>query len=81
MPVTNPEDESRVLVNSMDSYQRSDASLVGKKKFNCQSQNYRDIRKFMQIESAKQDKYVDVICYLLDESVRFNDSQRVSHIT
>ncbi len=31
----------------------------------------------MRIELAKQDKYLDITCDLLDESIEYNDSKKV----
>jgi hypothetical protein len=38
-----------------------------------------DIRNSMCIESVEQDKYIDILCNLFDESVQYNDSKQVIH--
>ena len=77
MPVFIPEDESQILINCMDTYPSFNASLDEKQQFDCKNLESSDIRSLMHTESAKQDKYLDILCNLLDESVMYNDSNKV----
>ncbi len=77
--LSNPEDESRTLINSRAIVHKSIVSVDEEEQnFLCAHLNYSDIRYLMPIESAdedKSDKYIKILCNLFDESVQFNESR------
>jgi hypothetical protein len=81
MCLSIPEEESRVLINGMDSQTGFNASLDKKQHLCNANLSLSDTRNSMRIESAEQDKYINILCDLLDESVKFNDSKQVIHCT
>ena len=78
--LSNPEDESRTLINSMAAYHKSNKSVDDEQYFHHAHMNYSDMRDSMSIESAEEDKYIEVLCNLLDESVQFNESRKVNNL-
>ncbi len=72
-----PEEESRALINSMGSYPSFNASISEDNYIDHSDLSFSEIRNSMRIETEKQDKYIDILCDLFDESVQFNDSKKV----
>ena len=76
-----PENEARNLINSMNTVETSQISKESEDEGEYCSHDENltllEIQNSMRIESAEQDKYLDIICDLLDESIRYNDSKKV----
>ena len=75
--VAIPQNESRVLVNSMEASQTSKSSEEADQCFCHSYLGYLDIRNSTRIESAKQDIYIDIVCNLFNDSVQYNDSKHI----